>query len=110
MREFHASPAISVTFCPEKIFSVVSRLTKLAVLVTDDCSITLTFYNSLPSKHKLKVLICLDKKSGCYNTPFKKSFRDDLTIVPASQNTNSFYYDVFQDRRVNKRNNMRCEK
>uniref|UniRef100_A0A0K0G669 Uncharacterized protein n=1 Tax=Strongyloides venezuelensis TaxID=75913 RepID=A0A0K0G669_STRVS len=65
--------------------------------ISYDCSITSTFYNILPSKHKLKVLICLDKKSGCYNTPFKKSFRDDLTIVPASQNTNSFYYNVFQD-------------
>uniref|UniRef100_A0A0N5C2Q2 LRR domain containing protein n=1 Tax=Strongyloides papillosus TaxID=174720 RepID=A0A0N5C2Q2_STREA len=30
--------------------------------VTDNCSITSTVYNTLPSKHKLKVLICLDMK------------------------------------------------
>uniref|UniRef100_A0A0N5BQV7 ZP domain-containing protein n=1 Tax=Strongyloides papillosus TaxID=174720 RepID=A0A0N5BQV7_STREA len=74
--------------------------------VTDNCSITSTVYNTLPFKHKLKVLICLDKKCRCYNAPFKKSFRGELTIVPASQNTNSFYYDVSQARKANKRNNM----
>uniref|UniRef100_A0A0K0FNY8 DDE_Tnp_1_7 domain-containing protein n=1 Tax=Strongyloides venezuelensis TaxID=75913 RepID=A0A0K0FNY8_STRVS len=86
---------------------LVGRLTKLAILVTDNCSITSTVYNTLPSKHKLKVLICLDKKCRCYNALYKKSFRGELTIVPASQNSNSFYYDVSQARKANKRNNMR---